>query len=234
MIPRKPLELDPQVPSGHTYCTPKRDDLSEEGFGYFRDTWLIRGVGIREARAIITIESDLVEIAARLAVDDVEFDQVAEAFETSDPEALPRRLFGSAAVAEIEPHLSVDDSPPLDGLELGVAGLVYALGAVGCWPAASCRGHPTAYAWADHPVVFLAADRHRVAVLQPLVAEARCGFATDPARPELLVVQAESMEETTNLARFVFSKRREFVPRRGPRSRGRGSSVIQTTLDFGS
>lgn len=89
MIPRTSLEVDPVLPSAHTGWTPTRDDLSEEGFGYFRDTWLIRGVGMREAKGLVALESTLAELAGRLSADPADFDILATALEDADAEELP-------------------------------------------------------------------------------------------------------------------------------------------------
>lgn len=230
MIPRTSMTLDTTLPRDHGFWTPRRDDLSEEGFGFFRDTWLIRGIRVTEARTMIAMESDLVDLADRLSSNPNEFDEVATALETADVEALPRRFREASTVAEFS-NLVVDDEPPLAALELGVAGLVYALSTVGCWPAASCRGHPTPRSWSAHPAVYLASDRHRVEVLQPLVQEAGCGFVRDPGRGELLVVVAESLTEMMALASLVISARQHFVPKRGPRKRRvRDQAMVQERL----
>jgi hypothetical protein len=77
----------------------------------------------------------------------------------------------------------------LGGLELGVAGLVHALASVGCFPAASCRGHSGPEAWARHPVVYLAVDRPRASVLEQFVQVAGYGFGVDLERSDLLIIE---------------------------------------------
>jgi len=231
MIPRTSLDLATAIPAEHNGWTPKGDDLSEEGFAYFRGTWLIRGVGVREAKEVIANELVLLELAERLADNPEEFDVVAGALEDDESEALPEQLTQRVAFKEIQPHLGSD--PQLGGLELGVAGLVYALSAVGCWPAASCRGHPNEHAWADHPVVYKACDSHRVSVLQPMVEAAGCGFGIDPSRPDLLFVEAKSIREMMSLAQLVVVVRKTFILRRAPRRPSEHGSVSQGRFDFG-
>lgn len=99
---------------------------------------------------------------ASLATNEHEFDVLASVAET-----------GSANEVEgITPHqLSalVDHFPEaeeLEDLEIGVAGLVYALAAAGIYPAASCRGHTDPNPWSKSPVVFFAADRSHAEALQ--------------------------------------------------------------------
>jgi len=215
MIPRFSFELNSELPSEHTGWTPKKDDVSEEGFGGYRGTWLIRGVGVREARRLIAIEQSLVELAGRLSADPDEFEGVASALESGESDTLPERLMEGGALAELEPYLG--DGSPVDGLELGVAGLVYALAAAGCWTASSCRGHPGEHAWSPRPVVFLTCDTYRANILQPLVESASCGFCVDVCRPNLLGLEAESVVELMNLAQLVIDTRRTFVPKRSPR-----------------
>lgn len=212
MIPRTVIELDRSVPTEHNGWTPRPEDVSEEGFAYFRDTWLIRGVRITEAREVCADEQRLVAIVDRLATNETEFDALANALESGDQEAVPEQFRSDDELTE-----ELTGEPALDGLELGVAGLVYAVAAVGFWPAASCRGHPGDRAWADHPVVYVACDRHRAAVLQPLVEAASCGFDIDEARPELLVVGAESVSELMELAALVLQSPKAFVRSRGAR-----------------
>ncbi len=206
MIPRTVVDLDPAVPTGHNGWTPRGKDVSEEGFAYFRDTWLIRGVRMTEAREVCADERRLVALVDRLATSQTEFDALANALESGDPDAVPEQFESDDQLTE-----ELTREPALDGLELGVAGLVYAVAAVGMWPAASCRGHPGDRAWADHPVVYFACDRHRAAVLQPLVEATSCGFDIDYARPELLVVGAASVSEFMDLAVLVLESPKAFV-----------------------
>jgi len=91
----------------------------------------------------------------------------------------------------------------LEGLEAGVAGLVYALSAAGMYPAASCRGHPEPDSWSAIPVVMFAADRPHAEALQPLVESSGCGFGLDPVRPELLVINGRSVQDTLRLGHAV-------------------------------
>ena len=95
--------------------------------------------------------------------------------------------------------------PALEGLEVGVAGLVYALSAAGMFPAASCRGHVDPDSWSAVPVVMFAADRVHAEALRPLVESSRCGFDLDPIRPELLVINGRSAEDTLRLGRAVLA-----------------------------
>jgi hypothetical protein len=218
MIPRLPLPLDPSVPPEHTGWTPRRDELDETGFRGFPDTWLIRGIGVRETKSIIGVEEELINLADRFAVAAEEFDAICSAFEDANATKLPERLQGPSIPEELAFHLAPDDYSPTDGLDLGVAGLVYALAAGGCWTAASCRGHPGKYAWADHPVVVLACDRHRASVLQRWPAQAHCGFTTDGRREGLLAVVGESVTDTMMLAGLVVSHKKDFIPSRVRRS----------------
>ena len=117
---------------------------------------------------------------------------------------------------------------------MGVAGLVYALAAVGCWTAASCRGHPKSYAFTDRPVVVLACDRHRASVLQADVQQNHCGLTTDGHREGLLAVEAESVEQMMALALLVTSHRKDFIPRRAERRGSVDDQGSQTAFDFGS
>lgn len=234
MIPRTPLHLDASLPQEHTGWAPGRDDLSEEGFGGFRDTWVIRDVGVREAKALLEVEGQLIQLADGFARDAEEFDSICSALENVDAEELPARLQHPAIPEELAGHLEAAEYSPTEGLDLGVAGLVYALAAVGCWTAASCRGHPKSYAFTDRPVVVLACDRHRASVLQTDVERSHCGLTTDGHSEGLLAVEAESVEQMMALALLVASHRKDFIPPRAERGGSVDDQGNQTAFDFGS
>jgi hypothetical protein len=201
LIPRVETELKATVPDQATFWTPGDDDIGDEGFGYFRDTWPILDVSPDDANGMLQREDQLLRLAKELAKDEVEFDGLAKALETGDQWLIPERLTTEPYISSLSPWLD-EDAPPLDGLELGVAGLVYALASVGCFPAASCRSHPT-NSWSDVPVVVFAADRTHTEGLAKIVSGTRCGFDIDPARPELLWVYAGSVEDLALLAKLV-------------------------------
>jgi hypothetical protein len=198
MIPATESPLDSELPEQATFWTPTEDDLqSDEGFGYFRDTWVIRDVGIQEARELCRIERAIISLIDRLAGDADAFDELCRAVEFSDEEQL--EAYGAAA-AGLADYVDV---PILDGLELGVAGATYALSAADAFPAASCRGHPGIMAWATQPVIYVALDLERATRVQPAVAQAGCGFGIDPARPDLIVIEASSIEGMMRLAELL-------------------------------
>lgn len=232
MIPRCDEPVDVAIPTTYQFWTPRSEDISEEGFAYFRDTWMIRRVGIRLARSVMTTERELVAVADACSTNGEEFDEIATALETSDLDEIPGAVRESAAFDTIACYYSPGDRMSLvEALDLGVAGIVYALSAVGCWPAASCRGHVPG-GWAQYPVVYIAADRHRTETLQPLVAAAGCGFDVDPARGQLLVIRAASVTEMMDLAELVLVAKKTFIPRRGPRRPKRRDAGEQLALDL--
>src|SRR4051794_7249131 len=125
MIPRTSVPLDASLPSNHAGWIPSEEDLDdEEGFGFFRGVWTIRDVSIGAARDMIAVETTLVDLAGRITDDPDDFDDLARLLEYGDEDELRQHLEGPA-FAEIEEHFGFGS--PLDGLELGVAGLVYAL-----------------------------------------------------------------------------------------------------------
>jgi hypothetical protein len=71
------------------------------------------------------------------------------------------------------------------------------------FPAASCRGHAEPDAWSAIPVVMFAADRAHAEALQPLVESSGCGFGLDQVRPEFLVINGRSVQDTVRLAQAV-------------------------------
>jgi hypothetical protein len=211
VIPVTELELDWDLPDGWNYWIPDRDAAnSDEGFGAFRNTWIIRKVKVNEAKEVLVAESELVGLADSLARDELEFDELAVALEHEDSTSLPDRFSRPEFDDLLGSYLDRDDFKILGGLEMGVAGLVNALAMVGCWPAASCRGHASQHAWAAHPVVYVAADQHRTDALLPLVQDAGCGITVDSERPDLLAIVAPSIVNTMALGENVMIGRKAF------------------------
>lgn len=198
MIPRSDFHFDAAVPKVATFWTPSTEDLEgDEGFGFFRDTWVIADVTREQARDMLHDEGQLLAVVDASAHDALEFDLMAHAIEASDAEELSEKQRARLA----DRHLDVTDTyGALDGLELGVAGLVYALSAIGCYPAASCRGHPGEHAWSVYPVVLMACDEPHARTVAAHAAESGCGLDIDPARPELLAVTANSVADMRVLA----------------------------------
>jgi len=210
MYPRTDVELNPELPDAAKFWTPEPDEIDEEGFGYFRNVWTIVDVPEEEAREMLHRDRTASSFVSELTSTEIEFNAIAKVVETGESHyaedlAADKRAALSPYIVEDE-----DDPVPLDGLEIGVTGLVYALSAAGAYPAASCRGHPGDLAWSDRPVVLFAIDRCRAQVLAPLVMDTGCGFAIDPARRELLSVCSASIEGTISLAEAVISKLPEF------------------------
>lgn len=206
------------LPEAATYWVPKRTEIDEEGFGYFLGVWSILDVGVREARAIIATDVNFASIVGGLSGDAEHFDRLATIVEEGLDSVLERTV---AAQAALSAFVGDDEAADLECLELGVAGLVYALALVGMFPAASCRGHVGPQAWSTTPVVLFAADQYRAEKLQPLAERTGCHFTIDTARPELLVVGGRSIADTMALAQAVFDARADFRPPR----RTKNSSV---------
>jgi hypothetical protein len=226
VFPTSSLSGSITIPSEATFWMPKPEDIDEDGIGaYFRGTWLIKDVPVREARQVRKQERRIAEIIGRLATSAEDFDRLASVVEGGyDPDETDERFHLTAAErTELDEFLSVDednDAAGLDSLELGVAGLVYALATVRIIPAASCRGHPGDRAWSDAPVVLFATTEYRARALQRLVAATNCRFDIDTARPELLAVAGASILDTMALADAVLESRHTFVRSRPSRNAG--------------
>lgn len=187
---------------------PVPDEISEEGFGYFRGTWFIGRVPIAEAQACIQEEAEIIEWIDKHASSPQEYEQLAAAIENSDVSLLEEPLRSRATSNGLTAWLSDDDhGAPLGGLEIGVAGLTCALSVVRCLTAASCRWHVSDQSWADYPVVFFAALHWRVEILAELVAAEACGLTGDRG---MLTVYGASIHNTHQLAARVLSERGRF------------------------
>jgi hypothetical protein len=198
VYPIADIKLDPSLPANAEYWVPEPDEIDDdEGFGMFQDVWPITDVSAGEANAVAREDGLLCQVVAGLARNAMDFDVLAAAVEIS-----------AESLAALEPYLAGE--PALEGLELGVAGLVYALSSAGMFPAASCRGHADPDAWSAIPVVMFAADRAHAEALQPLLESNGCGFGLDPIRPELLVINGRSVEDTLRLGRAVLASLKPF------------------------
>ena len=238
MVPKFEASLSPTLPIGLAYWTPSPSDLSDEGFGCFRDTWTIGRLTKREAKDQLEADRALVQLADRLADSADTYEQVAGAIESGDLEDLPDPLRG--ALAPFAQELA-DGSSDLAGLELGVSGLVAVIASIGgCFTAASCRAHVGGHTWSPYPVVLLAADQFRSEQLATLVADTGCGFATDAARPELLVIGATSVESMLDLGERILQNHRHFARPRAQRAErlkqvpSRQREVEQGEFDLGT
>lgn len=206
MIPFADVALMTQLPSAATFWTPEPDDIDEDGMGcFFHDVWTIADVTPEEAMQVIATERQCVDLLSELAADDRQFDLFGRALEWRETDGMELPPLARRRLDEfINRKLGTDDIHPLGDLDIGVAGLVYALAAAGMFPAASCRGHVgPPRPWSEFPVVLLAADRYQAGVLESLVAQAGVGFDINNDRPELLVVQARSILHQMHLASLI-------------------------------
>ncbi|MCP3758386.1 hypothetical protein [Streptomyces sp. TBY4] len=208
MIPCIDMEVDPSFPTNAAFGMPAEEDVSEEGFGLFRGTWLIGDVSHDDAVAMIGEERQLATHVDLTAPTHAEFEAIAGAIESNDPACLPPGFTSKHAHSEIISIVGDGHSaePVLGSLDIGVAGLSYALTSVGCITAASCRGHLTEHAWSDHPVVFFAAERTTVHWLTSSVRESGCGFADASSRGWLIAVEAPSITNFMDLANLIVSR----------------------------
>jgi hypothetical protein len=207
---------------------PRSEEITEEGFGGFRDTHLIGRVLLSDAKAVVDQEATVLEELDRVAHSPEEFEALARAVEDGDRgslgDGLRDRFMESTLVDLAAPE---DDFDQLGSLEVGVAGLVQALSAMRCLTAASCRSHVDPLSWSDCPVVFFAAPTWRVEVLAGLVRTTGCGLAADRG---LIKIYGSSIRQTHALARLILDERVRFRRRPGrspgPRADGDQLSLI--------
>ncbi|MFI8005968.1 hypothetical protein [Streptomyces sp. NPDC086010] len=215
MIPAASIDVDASFPASFAMGLPDEDEIDEEGYGTFRDVWTIGEVGHEEAIRMIETERRLVGLVDQASRTAIEFETMARAVETGEVENLPDGYVTENPHSDIVQFLGAvdEEQSTLDALELGVAGLAYALSSVRCFTAASCRSHYSGHSWADRPVMFFAAERPTVHWLTPLVRDSGCGFADGSDRAaRLLIVQAPSITNFVDLAQRIV----EQVERQGP------------------
>lgn len=204
MIPRMTIDVDPKFPARATFWMPTEDDVAdEEGIGYFRNVWTIVDVARTEAGEMVGAEQAAIRALEAVAEDEESFERLAAVLEWHNPDFPSEDPEDEGVFEQLTPHAADIDRISLAGLEIGVAGLSYALASIGCVPAASCRGHVGDHAWAERPVVFAAVDRAHAEWLQPLVQRCSCGFDIDATRSEFLLIHAQSITEMTDLAATI-------------------------------
>jgi hypothetical protein len=203
VIPAVIIDVDPTFPADLDMGLPDDEDVDEEGYGYFRDVWTIGEVSHEEAVSMIDEERRLVTLVDHASRTHAEFEAIAKAVEGGEPDYLPAGYTAQHLDSELVRIVGdyAEDGSPLDALELGVAGLSYALSSVGCFTAASCRSHYSDRSWSDRPVIFFAAERPTVEWLTPLVRQSGCGYTDGSERADrLLIVEAPSIKNFMDLA----------------------------------
>jgi hypothetical protein len=200
---------------------PSRDEISEEGFGPFRSTWWTGRARIRDAEALIVEEREIIRLIDGLAKTPSEYEDLATSVEHRNADELARGLFDRASASPLAAYWAdADDFAPLEGLEIGVAGLAAALAATGSVTAASCRWHIRSQTWSPCPVVYFATRQWRLEILADLIATERCGLDADRG---MVYVYGASIKDTHRLAEALVRERSRFrrapVPRRRPARR---------------
>nr|WP_127891997.1 hypothetical protein [Streptomyces sp. S10(2018)] len=205
MIPRTDIQVDPSFPEGAPMGMPLEEEISEEGYGFFRGVWDISGVSRDEALAVLEEERQLAALVDSVTTTPDEFEAVAHAVEWGDPDTLPSGFSAQHSQSEILEIVGDGNREEgvLDGLELGVAGVSYALSSIGCFPAASCRSHASGHSWSERPIVYFAAERPTVHWLMPMVRDSGCGFGDGSGHGRLLLVEAPSISNLMDLANRI-------------------------------
>ncbi|MGN8026213.1 hypothetical protein [Microbacterium sp. 22242] len=176
----------------------------EDQLGDFHDVWLIK-TDVSEAAAVIEAESEAIQWLDAKAENPLEFDEWADQIEYEQPD------------------VPSDEAPDffsspqawhgVEGLELGVAGISYALNSIGAITAASCRSHAASHRkWSEYPVVLFAIGAGRARLLRPLAERTQCGFEISADRPQFLVLYAASVTELMSLARQIIDNAAAFAP----------------------
>jgi hypothetical protein len=222
MIPTYEIDITIELPSSENCGYPTSSEITEEGFGCFRGTWFLGRTTLTETREVMRAERDLVALLDELSPDAATFELLASHIEQGPDESvdIPSGSLGRLArFARSEE----DEAGPLGDLEVGVAGLSYALSTVGFLTAASCRAHSGARSWSDCPVVLFGAHRWRALVLAHLAENAGCGMGQDRG---MLTVFSDSVVNLMALADDVVAQRNLFRRSSGG-VRRRGSATAK-------
>lgn len=203
MVPYTQVIGEDSLPSSTSYWTPDRSDLAlGEGFGFFRDSWTILDVPREFAQQVVETEWTLVECLSTLTNSSDQYERLAQAVDSWDPDEKNAELSADEYTA-IDSILRLAEDNPLDNLELGVSGLSLALSSIGAYPAASCRGHTQPLAWSKYPVVYFSATRNVALYVEAKLRKSACRFMIDNSRPTLLCIGGSSVIETIRLSRTL-------------------------------
>lgn len=209
MVPSYPIVISAQIPEGASFWMPSKSEYDEraegdgEGFGFFRDTWLLTDLTTEEAAGLVAEERELLQLVDRYSSTPKEFEETVSSLEHPDlPEHQPDRLRDTPLWDHVVDPTGSSREPAFYGLEFGVAGLGHVLNGLGFLPMASCRAHHE-HSWSASPVVFLATTQVGAQWLQPLLERTGCGFNIDPNRPQFLMVEAPSVAHSIALAEAI-------------------------------
>lgn len=190
---------------------PDPSEVDDDGYGTFIGVWNV-GVGIprSDAQRLAAWECRAVSFVDRRSETPHDFEDLAVVLESfvTDDDLTVAEEFPYLDDATSEGLQEVLDSTDelLDGMELGVAGLVAALSSAGFLPAASCRGHALPSAWADRPTVYFGAARERVALLEDCVLSTGCRLDDGSGNGDgLVVVRAPSVAAMLALTQDVLA-----------------------------
>jgi hypothetical protein len=188
----------PTVDSAEIWCTEPTETVlpspesvwSDEGIGGgYRDTWCLAAIGVADAQAGLVLESELLGRADGAATDAHGFDAVCKRLERGGSE-------------DDDPDDDDNWEPPeLASLEVGIAGLVFTLNALGMPTVASCRGHPGG--WSEFPIVHFAAELSWAKLTYQVTAATSCGFLTEDSGD--LTIWAKSVADTHRLAQNLLA-----------------------------
>jgi hypothetical protein len=204
VIPQAPRRSYFNLPDAARMPLP--GEMDGDGLGLFQGVWLVDPGPIGEARDLIAWERSVVATIDGLADSPEGFDALAhviEDFQTDGDDRIGADEYPQLTGRQRDLLRGCLDSGVqlLDGLDLGVAGLVVALASTGFVPAASCRGHTGVRPWAAAPAVIFAGDHDRVAALRDMVPAADCSLDDASGNGEgLVVVRGSSVVSTMGLA----------------------------------
>jgi hypothetical protein len=175
LVPVTPVAVDHNVDL-HACWLPGRT-LVEDGFTDNRDYVPLRAIDWARVGEVCALEQEVFELIAHTVDDSGTFE---------------------ARLSDLE----YDNVPAwdLESIELGVASCVFALNALGCATAFSCRGH----GGSGYPQVRLAVEG---ATVEPLLQEARsagCGMSSDSEG--LAWIYAPSMLEMCSFADLLVAR----------------------------
>jgi hypothetical protein len=120
MIPLADIDFDSHLPAEATFWIPDEEFLEEadEGFGFFRDVWVILDVPLPEVAQMLSAEQSILALIDEAVDNPNDFDAVASAIEHADIEAIPAHIREGHSFERLQAEIDFE-FPPFDGLEVG-------------------------------------------------------------------------------------------------------------------
>jgi len=163
MIPQFRVPIRISVDLTHVRPIPWDIIHTEDGLISNHDYWYMKGIGWKAYKLVSAIEEKAIAFIDSQTTTHEEFEELAD------------NLITDPKWSELN---------KLQGLDLGIANVVFALYAFGCFPITSCRGHPPSMGGERHPLVVFYPRPERAPFIVGVAAGSGVGICNEWADSE--------------------------------------------------